>query len=233
MRMHGVRLPRALQMLGDGELSPSRCGEPALPHGRERGRSDEATAVWATAASAEGTLAEAYLRSRAITVALPDSLRFARLPLGRRPHMPALVAAVSTLEGEVCGIQRTFLRADPVGKADLPGRKAKFSLGRVLGGAIRLGPAARSLIVTEGLEDGLTLLQQLGRSVWVAAGAGMLPAMRLPDLVEAVVIGADNDDAGTLAAQKAADAFLSAGKQVRIMRPSAGYKDFNDQLQGA
>ena len=233
MRLHGVRLPRALQMLGNGELYPSRSGQPARPPGRERGRREEAATLWAAAVPVYGTLAEAYLRSRGVTVALPDSLRFAHLPLGRRPLMPALVAAVSTLEGEVCGIQRTFLRANPVGKADLPGGKAKFSLGQVLGGAVRLGPAARSLIVTEGLEDGLTLNQQLGRPVWVAAGAGMLPAMRLPDLVEAVVIGADNDDAGTLAAQKAADAFASAGKRVRIMRPSAGYKDFNDQLQGA
>jgi DNA primase len=144
--------------------------------------------------------------------------------------MPTLVAAVSTLSGEVRGVQRTFLRSDPASKASLPGGKAKYSLGRVLGGAIRLGPANRSLIITEGLEDGLTIHQQLGRSVWVAAGAGMLPSMQLPACVRAVVIGADNDAAGQVAAAKAAKAFGESGRQVRIMRPEPGYKDFNDWL---
>jgi DNA primase len=144
--------------------------------------------------------------------------------------MPTLIAAVSTLDGQVRGIQRTFLSADPIGKAPLPGGKVKFSLGRVLGGAIRLGPADGSLIVTEGLEDGLTLTQGLGRSVWVAAGAGMLSSMQLPASVRVVVIGADNDAAGQAAANKAAGAFAVSGRHVRIMRPEPGYKDFNAWL---
>lgn len=94
----------------------------------------------------------------------------------------------------------------------------KFSLGRVLGGAIRLGPASRSLLVTEGLEDGLSLLQTLGRPVWVAAGAGMLPAMRLPDMVEAVVIGADNDTTGQIASSLA----LSLSTSVRSKEDHRG-----------
>lgn len=231
MRLHNVRLADALEMLGGSNIPERRVARP-LPE-PEHHRSDEAAAIWRSAEPAQGSTAEAYLNSRGITVELPDSIRSAQLSLGRHAPMPALVAAVSTLGGEGSGIQRTFLSADPIGKATLPGGKAKFSLGRVLGGAIRLGPATRSLLVTEGLEDGLSLFQKLGRPVWVAAGAGMLPAMRLPDLVEAVVIGADNDAAGELAAQKAADAFTAKGKRVRIMCPDPAYKDFNDQLRGA
>lgn len=231
MRLHNVRLTDALEMLGSQHM-------PQVSHKRplpvpEHHRSNEAAAIWQAAAAAQGTIAETYLRSRGITVGLPDSIRFAHLPLGGGPPIPALVAAVSTLEGQISGIQRTYLCANPVGKAQLPGGKAKYSLGRVLRGAIRLGVATRSMLVTEGLEDGLSLLQKLGRSVWVAAGAGMLPAMQLPDMVEAVVIGADNDSAGEIAANKAADAFAAKGKRVRIMRPDPAYKDFNDQLQGA
>lgn len=231
MRLHGVRLAEALQMLGSGDvpISPRRASAPSKA---DRDRSDEAFAVWNNAKAASGTTAEAYLRSRGIMIPTPDSIRFATLPLGRRSPMPTLVAAVSTLKGEVAGIQRTFLATDPIGKAPLPGGKAKLSLGRVLGGAIRLGCAERSLLIAEGLEDGLTLLQKLGRPVWVAAGAGMLSAMQLPDLVEAVVIGADNDEAGERAAQKAAEVFHASGRRVRIMRPAPGYKDFNAQLAG-
>lgn len=198
MRLHNVRLINALEMLGSRQLPEAAARRP-LPD-RQHDRSSEAAAIWDAAGVAKGSIAEAYLRSRGITIELPGSLRFANLPLGRHVPMPALVAAVSTLGGQVAGIQRTFLSADPIGKAQLPGGKVKFSLGRVLSGAIRLGPASRSLLVTEGLEDGLSLLQALGRPVWVAAGAGMLSAMRLPDLVQAVIIGADNDSAGEMAA---------------------------------
>jgi DNA primase len=231
MRLHGVRLPEALRMLA-GEHMPQIARQRPLPAGGHH-RGDEATEIWQAAAAAQGTIAETYLRSRGITVALPETIRFAPLPFGRGPSMPVLVAAVSTIEGYVSGIQRTFLCADPIGKAQLPGGKAKYSLGRVLGGAIRLGAATRSLLVAEGLEDGLSLLQKLGRPVWVSAGAGMLPAMQLPDVVEAVIIGADNDGAGEIAATKAAHAFAAKGKRVRIMRPDPAYKDFNEQLLGA
>ena len=230
MRLHRVRLPEALELLSsEGEWALA-VPQSAPIQAFESDRSGEASAVWNSAQPAPGTIAEAYLRSRGITISLPDSIRFAELPLSRRAPMPALVAAVSTVEGEVKGIQRTFLSTDPIGKARLPGGKVKFSLGRVLGGAIRLGPADHSLIVTEGLEDGLTLMQGLGRSAWVAAGAGMLPSMQLPAIVRAVVIGADNDAAGQVAANKAADAFAASGRQVRIMRPSEQFKDFNEWL---
>ncbi|UZK64641.1 DUF7146 domain-containing protein [Sphingomonas sp. M1-B02] len=232
MRLHRVRLPEALQMLGDGEL-PCAADMPAASGRQPEDRAEEAASLWAGAAAAGGTLADTYLRSRGITIDLPEAIRFARLPLGRRAPMPALVAGVSTISGDVCGVQRTFLATDPIGKAPLPGGKAKFSLGRVLGGAIRLGCAERSLLVSEGLEDGLTLLQKLGRPVWVAAGAGMLSAMKLPDIVEAVVIGADNDESGERAAQKAAEVFHASGRRVRILRPAPGYKDFNAELTGA
>jgi DNA primase len=133
----------------------------------------------------------------------------------------------------VLGIQRTFLRADGLGKAALPGGKAKLSLGRIKGGAIRLAAAQSELIITEGLEDGLTLQQETGIPAWVAAGSSMLPAMVLPKVVQTVVIGADCDQAGEAAAAKAVAAFRRQGRRVRIIRPAAPHKDFNDELRAA
>jgi DNA primase len=55
------------------------------------------------------------------------------------------------------------LKPDGSGKAAID--NPKLSLGRIGGGAIRLAPAASELIVTGGIEDGLSLMQELGRPV--------------------------------------------------------------------
>jgi DNA primase len=106
------------------------------------------------------------------------------------------------------------------------------SLGKVAGGAIRRGPAAAELIVCEGLEDGLTLQQELGRTVWVSAGASMLPAMQFPPLVRSVAIGGDADPAGREAAEKARAAFEARGIAARMFFP-VDAKDFNAELMGS
>ena len=108
----------------------------------------------------------------------------------------------------------------------------KLSLGRLTGGAIRLAPASTSLLITGGVEDGLTLQQELGRSTWAAAGEGNMANMVLPEAVASVTIGADRDESGERHARRAADAFSEQGREVRIMRPCLGFKDFNDELRG-
>ena len=225
-RTSGVRLIDAIEAL-EGGATPSLVRQ-QLPDKPVADLREAARRLWALAGAIVGTPAEAYLRSRGIGGVLPESLRFARLRYpDEQSRRPALVAAVTTPDGELAGIQRTFLTEDGC-KADVP--EVKLSLGRVAGGAIQLGPAAPSLVVTEGLEDGLTLAQALGRSVWVSAGTTMLPRMSLPDVARAVVIGADADAAGEAAANKAAGVFAATGRQVRIMRPASGFKDFNAEL---
>lgn len=227
-RAYGVKLHGAIEMLDGGalrELEQQRVV--ATP---KADWSKAALSIWNEAGPITGTAADAYLRSRGITTEPPNTLRFAHLRYpqeqGRRP---ALIAAVCAPNGDLTGIQRTFL--DGSGrKADVP--EVKLSLGRVAGGAIQLGPPVASLVVTEGLEDGLTLAQALGRSVWVSAGTSMLPRMELAEITRAVVIGADGDAPGETAANKAAHAFAAAGRKVRIMRPASGYKDFNAELMG-
>jgi DNA primase len=101
----------------------------------------------------------------------------------------------------------------------------------VKGGAIRLGPIDDGeLVVTEGPEDGLSLLQCLSRPVWVAAGASMLPSMRFPPEIRRVAVAGDNDDAGKIAAVKTAEAFSLRGVAARVFYPVPPAKDFNDQL---
>jgi DNA primase len=224
---HGVGLREAANMLTGGFIPCTHVAP--LPSPDTGDRIDEAREIWRNAEAAPGTLAETYLRWRGLDLPIPPTIRFARLRYGTKgQERPCLIAAVSGDDGKLTGIQRTYLADDGRGKADVP--KAKLSLGRVSGGAIRLAPVTRELVVCEGLEDGLTLQQELGRAVWVAAGASMLPAMRFPDIVRSVAIGGDNDDAGRAAAIKAAEAYSLRGLSARVFFPVAG-KDFNSELQ--
>lgn len=228
-RAYGVKLLGAIELLDGGALRAlEQQRVVATP---KADWSKAALSIWSDAAPIGGTQAESYLRSRGITMDLPHTLRFARLRYPQEQiRRPALVAAVCDPAGDLTGIQRTFLTEDGR-KAEVP--EVKLSLGRVAGGAIQIGPPVASLVVTEGLEDGLTLAQALGRSVWVSAGTSMLPRMELADVTRAIVIGADGDQAGEVAANKAAHAFAATGRKVRIMRPANGYKDFNAELTGA
>lgn len=186
-----------------------------------------ARSIWRQSLPIEGTPAAQYLWQRGITAKLPPSLRFARLRYPGGAILPALVAAIIAPGRTLAGVQRIFLTEDGL-KASVP--NPKLSLGRVSGNAIRLGPPAAALVVCEGLEDALSLQQELGRVVWAAAGAAMLSAMRFPDAVQSVVIARDNDAAGERESDKAAASYAERGLAVRVMHPRPDFKDFNEQL---
>lgn len=226
--LHGVGLREAAAMLG--EIGLPTVSLPPMPVKEAGDRTGEAREIWRAASPVEGTLAESYLRSRGIAIDLPPSLRFASIPYGKRGGpLPCLVCCIQSPDGPVQGIQRVYLAPDGTGKADVP--KPKLSLGKVSGGALRLAPLdGEELVVTEGPEDGLTLLQELRRPVWVGCGTSMLPVMRFPSSVRSIAIGGDNDEAGRAAAEKAANAYASRGLTVKSFFPPEGSKDFNSFL---
>jgi DNA primase len=228
-RLHDVTLVEAARMLGAGDLP--RVDLPNPPASKQR-RDAEALKIWEQAFSARNSPAEAYLRARGITTAIPPAIRYTRLPYGASTPKPCLVAAVRDVAGNVTGIQRIFLTEDGKAKAWVP--KPKLSLGTVAGGAIRLGdpPGMSQVIVCEGPEDGLSLMQMFNRAVWVAAGASLMPAMRFPPTIQSVIVAIDNDKAGRREAHKAVTAYRFRGLDCRILRPGAGFKDFNDELRG-
>ncbi|WP_293943220.1 CHC2 zinc finger domain-containing protein [Sphingomonas sp.] len=226
-RAHDVGLREAVAMLEGGNLPV--VVQPALPPEPERDTTAEAITIWRAAGPIGGTPAEAYLRGRGLDLRLPESLRFARLRYGSKT-LPCLVALIANADNKIGGVQRTFVKKDGSAKADVPA--PKLSLGRIAGGAIRLAPAAANLIVTGGLEDGLTLQQEMGLAVWAATGEGNMAGMALPVGVKVVTIGADRDEAGERHARRAADAFVEQGRTVSIIRPLPGFNDFNSELQG-
>lgn len=246
-RAYVVKLPGAIEMLDGGalrELEQQRV--PAKPKTDMRA---VAHRIVTASVPIEGTPAAVYLRSRGISIDLPHTLRFARLPppkiegngvlAANGPGLlPTLVAIVTDAAGELVGLQRTYLTEDgrkAATKATDADRKpkVKYSLGNVIGGSVQLGAPSASILVCEGLEDGLTLAQGLGRTVWVAVGTSMMPAIVFPPVVRAVVIGADGNAPGEAAAQKAAQAYSASGLAARIMRPTPPFDDFNAELMGA
>ena len=229
--LHGVGLRDAAEMLGGGEL-PVVNVAPALlsAAANDDDRSDEARAIWERSIPAPGSLAESYLRSRGLHLPVPEAIRFAWLRYGKSgPDYPALVAAITDNRGEMIGIQRTYLAADGVGKADVS--KPKLSLGRVSGGAIQCGPAAGEVILAGGVEDALTCQQELGRVAWATAGETNLGSVALPLFVHTVTLAGDNDEAGRRAVAKATEAYLAQSLTVRPLFPSPDFKDFNAELQ--
>ncbi|MBL9065539.1 MAG: toprim domain-containing protein [Sphingopyxis sp.] len=230
-KLHGVGLREAAAMLTGHNLPTIKAPRAApVADNDDRNTISEAIAIWRNSSAISGTPAEAYLRNRGITIRLPDCLRFARIPLGNRSPMPALVALVAGPDDMPCGVQRIYL-TDDGRKADLPDGKVKFSLGRIRGGAIRLTPGAVSgMILSGSVEDGLSLVEIEGRAVWAAPGEEMVAGMDLPVAVASVVIGADADMAGRRFAAKALDKFVAEGRAVRVIYPADGAKDFNEEL---
>jgi hypothetical protein len=185
--------------------------------------------IWDAALGARGTPLAASLMARAITIDPPRSLRWAPRcwHAETRSELPAMVALVEHVERGVVGVHRTYLTADYR-------RRDRASLGPIGGGAVRLGSAADTLMVGEGIETCLAAMQATAMPAWAALSTSGLVALKLPPIVQHVVILADNDPsgAGERAACAAAGRWLGEGRQVQIAMPPEHGTDFNNLLLG-
>jgi hypothetical protein len=183
-----------------------------------------------------GTLASIYLRERGIDVT-PDmaALHFhprcwyrpeADSPDSARDAWPALIAAVTSHDGIVTGVHRTWL--DPSGRMKAPVAVPRRAMGHLLGHAVRFGPACDVLAAGEGIETMLSLRKVLPDLPLAAAlSAAHLAGMRVPPGLRRLYIVRDNDAAG-----RHAEAVLTAraqGVEALTLAPVSG--DVNDDLQ--
>lgn len=231
MALHRVGYGEALSLLDGGQLPKVPVREPSGDDRDRRQRIDEAAAIWANSGPVSGTPAETYLRRRAITLPLPDCLRFARLRF-RNACRPCLVALVQAPNGDPQAVHRIFL-TESGRKADLPGGKVKFSLGVLAGGAIRLSSVAPEMGLCASVEDGLSLIELTALPVWAVTGDPSMDKLIFPDAVRSVVIGHDADHSGRDAAERTAQRHLARGLRVRTLAPLDGFKDFNAELMEA
>jgi hypothetical protein len=215
----------------DCRRGPSVADDHADSRNRQR-RIEIARGIWDSARDARGTVVQGYLGTRGITMLPPPSLRWA--PRCRHPSgafLPAMLAKIVNLDGELIGLHRTFLRPDGSGKADIEPQKAM--LGRATGGAVRLAPSAETLLIGEGIESALAGMVATGLPGWASLCTSGLMSLKLPLQVCAVIILADHDrsGAGERAARLAAHRWRSEGRRVSVwMAPSVG-TDANDLLR--
>ena len=181
-----------------------------------------------------GSIAEAYLHKRAITdLRETASLRFHPncywRPEGDGPTetWPAMIAAVTNLDGQITGAHRTWLTRDGSSKAPVdPPRKA---MGDLLGSAVRFGHAEDVMAAGEGIETILSLRQALPLMTMVSAlSAGHLAAILFPACLRRLYIVRDNDPAGDSARDSLVDRTREAGIEAITLSPMLG--DFNEDL---
>ncbi len=189
-------------------------------------RKEAGLAIWKKATDPANSVVEAYLRNRGIVCELPQSLRyFGNLKHPSGNYFTAMIALVTRgIDGVPVAIHRTFLNNGGV----LP-EPAKMMLGPCRGGAVRLGEPGDLLLVSEGIETGLSAMQATGLPVWAALSTSGLRSLELPRSVTEVIVIADGDDPGETAAVAAAQRWKAEGRAVRIARPPRGL-DFNDVL---
>lgn len=196
----------------------------------------KALAIIARRKPLKGTIAEHYLRQhRGIElVSLPETLGFVEYvynyTAGR--FLPALVASIQNIHGEIVAAHCTFLDPATGDKVRGEGIKSRLIFGGCRGAAIHLAEATHRVALCEGIEDGLSIMQASGDwPVWATGGTSGLRSLELLASVREVLLCGDNDVAGREAVTVVAERFTREGRMVRMAFPPEGFKDFNDLLR--
>ncbi len=199
------------------------------------GSPESARRLFAISRPIAGTVAEQYLRERGITL-LPgtNALRFHPRcfyrsdPNSPTETWPALIAAVTDLDGRITGVHRTWL--DPSGRAKAPIDTPRRAMGHLLGHGVRFGVANDTMAAGEGIETMLSLRMALpGMPMLAALSANHLAAILLPPALRRLYIAGDRDPAGETATKTLADRAHRAGIDAMALTPR--FSDFNEDLR--
>jgi hypothetical protein len=199
------------------------------------GSSESARRLFAMAQPITGTIVEAYLRRRGITALHgTGNLRFHPRCYYRPDRhsptetWPALIAAVTDLDGRITGAHRTWL--DPSGRDKAPIDTPRRAMGHLLGNAVRFDVAYDVLAAGEGIETMLSLRGIMPRLPMVAAlSANHLAAILFPATLRRLYIARDSDPAGDAALATLNDRAAAAGIEALTLSPALG--DFNEDLR--
>jgi hypothetical protein len=211
--------------------SDSRSRRPSAP----TGSSESARRLFAMSQPIAGTIVEAYLRGRGITnLHGIDSLRF-HPRCYYRPEAeasteswPAMIAAVTDLQGHITGAHRTWL--DPFGRDKAPVDTPRRAMGNLLGHAVRFGPTGDVMAAGEGIETMLSLRCVMpGMAMVAALSAAHLAAILFPATLRRLYIVRDDDRAGDGAVAGLFDRAQSAGIEAMVLSPQCD--DFNEDLR--
>lgn len=196
---------------------------------------EAAQRLFAMSQPVAGTIAEIYLRKRGIT-ALHDlgSLRFHprcyyRTEGSRKTRsLPAVIAAVTDLKGDLTGVHRTWLASNGSGKASVA--TPRRAMGDLLGFGVRFGRPGPVIAAGEGIETALSVRSGFPLMPMVAAlSAAHLAAIRFPAELRRLYVLRDRDSAGNGARDSLLARAEDAGIEAIELTPVRG--DFNDDLR--
>lgn len=212
-----------------GQRPPPRQQAPTA----HRTLSDYGRELWRQSRDLAGE-ARAYLEARACIIPPADGALRWHTNLRHAPsgyEGPALVALVTDAETrEPLTLHRTWVRPDGTKATDPPRLLLKGH--RKAGGVIRLWPddaVTHGLALAEGIETALSVAHAF-RPTWAAIDAGNLGDFPVLRGIEALTVVADNDPAGRAAAERCAERWADAGREVRIAMPPT---DANDLARAA
>ncbi len=225
-----LSLPRPQPDPASGpRLSPAPAGSPQA-----------ARRLFAMSKPIAGTLVETYLHRRGITLLRgTGSVRFhprCYYRLDRDTPIatwPAMVAAVTDLDGRITGAQRTWLDPtgfDPISLGKAPISTPRRAMGDLLGNAVRFGTARDIAAAGEGIETILSLRCVMPDMPMMAAlSAAHLAAILIPATLHRLYVVRDNDPAGQGAMASLFDRAHEARIDAVALSPQGD--DFNDDLR--
>ena len=202
--------------------------------------SEAARRLFAISQPIAGTLAAVYLRNRGITLLRgTESLRF-------HPHCyyrpdehsateiwPAMITAVTGVDGKLTGVHRTWLDPEGFSKVTLgkaPIDTPRRAMGDLLGHAVRFGMAHEVMAAGEGIETMLSLRMVMPAMPMLSAlSAAHLAAILFPVTLRRLYVAGDEDPAGSAARDSLIDRARQAGIDALTLSPELG--DFNDDLR--
>jgi hypothetical protein len=220
---HFLSLPRS-EPEPDHERRPSSA--PA-------GSPESARRLLAMAQPITGTIVEAYLRKRGITAlhgtaSLHPSCYYRPDAWSPTETWPAMIAAVTDLDGKITGAHRTWL--DPSGRDKAAIDTPRRAMGNLLGNAVRFDVAHNVLAAGEGIETMLSMRCVMPTMPMVAAlSDSHLAAILVPATLRRLYIARDDDPAGDGAMASLIERANEAGIEAIALSPRLG--DFNEDLR--
>ena len=146
---------------------------------------------------------------------------------------PAMIAAVTDLDGKLTGAHRTWLDPDgfdPVRLGKAPIDTPRRSMGDLLGNAVRFGVGGEIMAAGEGIETMLSLRCVMPTMPMAAAlSAAHLAAILFPDTLRRLYIARDDDPAGDSAMATLVGRAQQVGIEAIALSPRLG--DFNEDLR--
>jgi len=202
------------------------------------GSVEAAERLWGASKPIGGTPVRAYLAERALRRGGHlTALRFHphcyyrpsdEDPETVRPAFPAMIAAVTDLDGSLKGVHRTWLDVEHRTKA--PVACPRRAMGHLLGSGVRFGLSGAIMAFGEGIETMLSLYEVAPRLPLVAGlSAAHLAALQFPVSLRRLYVARDDDPAGDAAHATLIERALPLGIKVHPLEPRLD--DFNSDLR--